>query len=207
MYSITSVIRQLSTGALAVASLLLPAWAQGDQDVQSWNQALLDNCSSKNNTSTIGTKWVPYLDNDRGGTSAISWSSTEGTFSVTGTIQPIPGSFGPGTAGMVLPFGKSGEEFDINQWDGIQVTIRNEGAPLLLRIHNAEIANGDHFAAMIPPNSRLTTHTLAFQDLGQVMSPQQPWSGRSASGVELVNFGWTALPFSWEITEIKFYKN
>jgi hypothetical protein len=207
MTSLGKAIRQLSMKALALVSLTAAAWGQSTAETQAWNTAVLDDCETADNSSSIGTQWKPSLDTDRGGTSSLNWFSTESTIGVEGFIEPIPGSMGPGTAGMVLPLGPDGSEFDISGWDGIQLTIRNEGAPLLLRIHTAEINNGDHFAVMIPESAKFETLKFSFRELGQVMSAQQPWSGKSVSAIELVSFGWTTQQFGWELDEIGFYRN
>jgi len=207
MSRVADAIRKLSIQAIALVPVALPVSVQSNEPDPAWKQALLDNCEQADNSSSIGTSWVPSLDTDRGGTSSISWFSTGSTFGVRGQIEPVPGSRGPGTAGMYLPLGSAGEEFDINYWDGIRITVKNDGAPLLLRIHSTEIENGDYFAAAVPKSNSFTTYSFSFRELGQVMSAQQPWSGRNVTGIELITFGWTSLPFSWEIEEISLYRN
>jgi len=172
-----------------------------------WQEPVLDNCTSTDNTSSIGTAWEPVTDSDRGGTSSVEWESSEGSFSVTGNIEPVPGSRGPGTAGMMLPLSADGKEYDISEWDGVRVTIKRSGAPLLLRIVSTDILNEDHFAVMVPELREFDTFEYSFRELGQVMSAQQPWTGKNVTGIELVTFGWMPTEFSWEISELAFYKN
>lgn len=190
-----------------MAALALTSSALAADAGASWSEALLDNCEAADNVSSIGTAWTPSLDAERGGTSSIEWFSSESTFGVTGVIEPIPGSMGPGTAGMVLPLGPEGAAYDVNEWDGIRISIKRSGAPLLLRIHSSEIGNGDYFAVMIPESRDFKTYSFRFKELGQVMSAQQPWSGKNVTGVELATFGWTTTEFSWEIEELAFYQD
>ena len=191
---------------IAIVMAGLGASASAGEPAAVWQEPLLDDCLATDNHSSIGTEWTPVLDSDRGGTSSIEWSSTEGTFSVTGGIEPVPGSLGPGTAGMLLPLGPAGEEFDVSDWDGIRITIRRSGAPLLLRVVSTEILNEDHFAVMIPEVDEFETFEYNFRELGQVMSAQQPWTGRNITGIELVTFGWVPDEFSWELRELAFFK-
>ena len=108
---------------------------------------------------------------------------------------------------MVLQLAHNGEEFDISQWDGIMITIRSAGAPLLLRIHTKEIRNGDYFAARIPGSEEMRTYVFPFNLMGQVMSAQQPWQGVDATGVELINWSFYPQDFDWELDSLSFYRD
>ena len=62
-------------------------------------------------------------------------------------------------------------------------------------------------AVMIPESRDFETYTFSFDHLGQVMSAQQPWTGESVTGIDLMTFGWMTSEFSWEIQELAFYQD
>lgn len=196
------------TGALVASYCLVqPLAAQQESDSMEWRERLLDDCSADGLESSIGTRWEPVTDNDRGGSSRLVTDGAGDTLAVSGSLKRGRLFGGPGTAGIFLPLDDSLSEHDINDWDGIRIRIRRSGAPVLLRIHGMEIANGDHFAVDIPASEEFRTYEFPFSRMGQVMSPQQPWDGTRVTGVELMAWSFPAAEFSFELDSIEFYES
>lgn len=191
----------------AMCCLVQPLSAQQGADIMEWETSQLDDCTDEALQSSIGTSWELVTDNDRGGGSRLTADGSGDTLAISGNLKRGGLFGGPGTAGIFLPLDETLAEHNINSWDGIRVRIRRSGAPVLLRVHGMEIANGDHFAADIPASDEFETYEFPFSRMGQVMSPQQPWDGTRVTGVELMSWSFPSAEFSFELDSISFYRN
>jgi hypothetical protein len=177
------------------------------QEASSWDKPLLDDFSSASATASIGTEWRPSPVSGNNGRSTMDLSFEKGALSAKGTIRPGNPFQGPGRISILLPLDAQGKEFDVSHWDGVRITLRRTGAPLLLRLVCNEIANGDYFAKELPASTEMQTYDLPWSSLGQVMSPQQVWKGKRVTGIELVAYSWLTQEFNFEVGRIEFYEN
>jgi hypothetical protein len=186
--------------------VVLAQTATAAENTALWEKALLDDFSTASEVASIGTKWKLSPASENNGKSSMALDFVQGSLTATGTVRLGNMLQGPGRVSVKLPLDSSGKEYDLREWIGIRITYKRSGAPVLLRVTCGEIRNGDHFAADLPATAEVITLDLPWNQLGQVMSRQQPWQGNRASGIELIAYAWRKQDFSLYVERLELYK-
>jgi imidazolonepropionase-like amidohydrolase len=175
------------------------------QPAQPWTQALLDDFSKTDLTGAFGIRWDQTLDNYLGGKSTVQHEYRDGTLRVWGKLQPASGA--PGLVGLALNFDKPGILFDVSQFSGVRLHIKNVAGPLFLKIITAGVSNYDYHQVMIAASTEFQRLELPFSQFRQLWSAPVTWTGKDVSGVALWVSGFQPADFEFVVDQIEFYGN
>jgi imidazolonepropionase-like amidohydrolase len=170
---------------------------------QAWTQALLDDFSKTDLTGAFGIKWEQTLDNYLGGKSTIQHEYHDGTLRVWGKLQPASGA--PGLVGLSLDLDKQGTLFDVSQFNGMRLRIKNVAGPLFMKITTAGVNNYDYHQVMIAPSPEFQTLELPFAQFRQLWSAPVAWTGKDVRGVALWVSGFQPADFEFVVDKVEFY--
>jgi len=168
-----------------------------------WATSLVDDFSSGNATSSAGPRWDIDLDSSWGGSSTLTTEHRNGTLHLRGRLSPKPGM--PGLAGISLQLDSGGAPFDLTRFDGVKLRIGATGGPVLLKLITDGVKNYDYHAAVIPAGAKVREVSIPFSKLGQLWSPQIPWSGGDVRGIALWVSGVAPADFDFTVDSIEFY--
>ncbi len=175
------------------------------QPAQPWRQALLDDFSKTDLTGAFGIKWDQTLDNYLGGKSTVQHEYRDGALRVWGKLQPASGA--PGLVGLALNFDKPDILFDVSQFSGVRLHIKNIAGPLFLKIITAGVSNYDYHQVMIAASTEFQTLELPFSQFRQLWSAPVAWTGKDVRGVALWVSGFQPADFEFVVDQIEFYGN
>jgi hypothetical protein len=116
----------------------------------------LDDFEDGDLISTIGTEWFTYTDRDDGGSSTAELAVVPGGMG-GGSALRFRGSFfnqwGESYLGMGLPLAPDGQTIDLSDYSGIEISVRTDGQPYLLRLGSPLIKDNRQYQMVItaPP--------------------------------------------------------
>ncbi len=166
-------------------------------------QALLDDFSKTDLTSAFGAKWEQTLDNYLGGKSTLEHEYRDGTLRVWGKLQPASGA--PGVVGLSLDLDKTGTLFDVSQFSGLRLRIKNVAGPLFLKIITSGVSNYDYHQVMVAASTEFQTLELPFAQFRQLWSAPVAWTGKDVRGIALWVSGFQPAEFEFVVDKIEFY--
>jgi hypothetical protein len=172
---------------------------------KSWTQAVLDDFSKADLASALGNTWDRNVDANFGGKSTLQHEYRDGTLRVWGRLQPSPGA--PGLAGFSLDLDKNGALFDVTQFAGVRLRIKNIAGPLFLKIVTSGVANFDFHQVMIQSSPEFQELELPFSQFRQLWSAPMAWTGKDVRGVALWVSGFQPADFEFVVDQIEFYGN
>jgi imidazolonepropionase-like amidohydrolase len=170
---------------------------------QAWKQALLDDFSKIDLTAASGIKWDQTLDTYMGGKSTVQHEYRDGSLRVWGKLQPASGA--PGLVGLSLDLDKQETLFDVTQFSGIRLRIKNVAGPLFLKIITAGVSNYDYHQVLVAASTEFQTLELPFTQFRQLWSAPVAWTGKDVRGIALWVSGFQPADFEFIVDRIEFY--
>jgi hypothetical protein len=126
----------------------------------------LDDFEDGDLLSTIGTEWFTYTDRDDGGSSTAELAVVPGGIGGSAALR-FRGSFnnqwGESYLGMGLPLAPDGQTIDLSDYSGIEISVRTDGQPYLLRLGSPLIKDNRQYQMVITAPSEWMTLYIPFK--------------------------------------------